>query len=536
MKKSILGFLLFITGFYCFALPENRVGSKINKVIVYRQNAKIYCNATAKIPAGSSEIIIDRQSTFVDANSVQVSLNNNVTLLSVTFRINYLKEQDKSKELGLLQDSVDLLENDLAGLRNSRQVYEGEKDLLKQNTKLGSNDKGFTVIELQNLANFYRSRMMELENQILVIKNKEKKLSDKITRIRKQIDEINNLQTISTGEIVLEVSSVLPVTTEFNFSYLVANVSWEPLYELRSDGIGKPFEITYKANILQNSGVKWENVDITLSTGNPVQNNTRPVLNPLFVKYYIPPVYNYESRNGREMSRNLAVAPSMAKDDAGALSNEQLNPYQGVNETQLAVEFETNLKYNIPSDGKPHLVELKKLTYPAVYEYHTVPKLDKGAFLLAKVAEWGKLNLIPGNANLFFEGSYVGQSFIDPASIADTLLISLGRDEKIIVKREKLIDLTASKLIGNSKKETLAFEITIRNTKNSPVKIEILDQVPLATNSEIEVEIIESGGAIYEKDYGKLLWNIEIKPNETKKLKLVYSVKYPKDKHVIGIE
>jgi uncharacterized protein (TIGR02231 family) len=451
--------------------------------------------------------------------------------MSVSYRINYLNEVEKSKEYKSLKDTLDRLNYDLQTIKNQISIFQGEEVLLTQNNKLGG-DKGFTTLELQNLADFYRKRMTDIRNEIQKAQLKQNKLSEKIQKIQNQLNVLNELKNKPTGEIVIEVGSNTALTTNIDFSYITTGVSWSPIYDLKSEGIDKPVELVYKANVVQYTGFDWNNVKLTISTGNPTADNSRPILNPRYVSFYTPPVMGlYKS----ESKRSAAPASNMAMDyDDAPTAKMSMEPQIVVTENQLNVEWEIDVPYNIPSDNLAHIVEMKKTTVPATYQYHTVPVLDNGAFLLAKVTDWGKLNLLPGTANLFFDGSFIGQSAIDPYNVSDTLLLSFGRDEKIKVKREKLLDLASVKYIGANKKQTMAYEISIRNTKSTPISIDVLDQIPLTTTTEIEVELIESSGASYIKDIGKLNWKVELKPNETKKIKFVYSVKYPKDKVIVG--
>ena len=165
-----------------------------------------------------------------------------------------------------------------------------------------------------------------------------------------------------------------------------------------------------------------------------------------------------------------------------------------------------------------------------------MPKLDKDAFLLAGLKGWESLNLLPGTSNVYFEGAYVGQTVLDPASnTSDTLYVSLGRDKRIIVKRETVRDFTSKKVIGLNRKEEYGYEINLRNTKTEAIDIDVEDQIPLSRNSDIEVELIDKGDANYDVESGKLLWKLKIGPSETKKLRFRFSVKYPKNKQVSGL-
>jgi uncharacterized protein (TIGR02231 family) len=207
-----------------------------------------------------------------------------------------------------------------------------------------------------------------------------------------------------------------------------------------------------------------------------------------------------------------------------------LDDYVSVTDNELNVMFDIDLPYDVPSNGKEQTATLKEYSIEALYKYYAVPKLDKDAYLLAEVAEWEKLNLLPGDANIIFEGTYVGKSFIDPNSTADTLNLTLGRDKRVVVKREKMADYSSVKFLGSNKLQKITYELTIKNNKKDAVKMMLKDQFPLSTNKEIEVELIDSGSGSVNNDLGVLTWKLELQPGESKKIRFAYTVKYPKDK------
>lgn len=209
-----------------------------------------------------------------------------------------------------------------------------------------------------------------------------------------------------------------------------------------------------------------------------------------------------------------------------------LDEYVSVADNTLNFVYDIELPYDVPTNGKEQTATISNTEIAATYKHYAVPKLDKEAYLLAEIAEWNKLNLQPGEANIIFEGTYVGKTFIDPASTTDTLNLTLGRDKRVVVKREKMIDFSSVKFLGTNKLQKFSYQITVRNTKNEPVKILLKDQYPLTTNKEIEVELLETDGAEVNNDNGVLNWKLNLSPNETRKLKFSYSVKYPKDKQL----
>ncbi|MDX2303162.1 MAG: mucoidy inhibitor MuiA family protein [Microscillaceae bacterium] len=202
-------------------------------------------------------------------------------------------------------------------------------------------------------------------------------------------------------------------------------------------------------------------------------------------------------------------------------------------QNQTSVTFEIAIPYTIPTDGKTYTVEIKEHEVPATYEYYCAPKLDPEAFLTAKITDWESYNLLDGEANLFFEGSYLGKSFLSVQNLSDTLSLSLGRDKNVVVTRSKQKDFSRKRILGGDQIETRSWDIQLRNTKKQAIRITIEDQFPVSTNKEIEINRLEWSNAELKEDSGKLTWKFELKPNEEKKLNFQYEVKYPRGKVIV---
>jgi len=197
------------------------------------------------------------------------------------------------------------------------------------------------------------------------------------------------------------------------------------------------------------------------------------------------------------------------------------------------VTFDIAIPYSVPSDGKIQTVELQRITTPAEYKYVTVPKISPLAYLTSEISDWARQSLIGGEATLYFENTYVGSSYLNVNQLTDTLTVSLGNDNSILVKREKREDFTSRRVLGANKTETYSFLITIRNNKANPVKISVLDQVPVSSQSGINVQVTELSGGRHNQQTGEIKWALEIKPEETKQLILTWSVRYPRDRTII---
>lgn len=211
---------------------------------------------------------------------------------------------------------------------------------------------------------------------------------------------------------------------------------------------------------------------------------------------------------------------------------EGLEDYVTTTDSELDLTYDISLPYDVPTTGKQQIAELQRSTVPATYKYYTAPKLDKEAFLLAEIPDWHKLNLLPGEANIIFEGTYIGQSFIDPANTSDTLNLTLGTDKRVVVTREKIKDFSSVKFFGINQLQTITYDLTIKNNKKEPINIILKDQYPKSTKKEIEVNLLESSGGAINDEIGVVTWQLRIEPGQNKKLRISYSVKYPKDKVV----
>jgi uncharacterized protein (TIGR02231 family) len=204
-----------------------------------------------------------------------------------------------------------------------------------------------------------------------------------------------------------------------------------------------------------------------------------------------------------------------------------------ITENAINVEYEIAVPYKIPSDGKPHQVVIQRKDIGAQLEYSSVPKLDRDAFLQARITGWEDLNLLPGEAKIYFDGGFVGSSMVSPENATDTLVLDMGRDKSVVVQRTRNNLKQKEKLFSDYKVQTVSYTLSVRNTKATPIDVRLQDQIPLVNSAEIEVKVLEISDGRKNDETGVVDWILNVKPKETKTVKLVYEVKYPKNK-VIG--
>ncbi len=198
---------------------------------------------------------------------------------------------------------------------------------------------------------------------------------------------------------------------------------------------------------------------------------------------------------------------------------------------KFGYEFEVKHPLTIPSDNKPVSAQLGKYELPTTYAYKGVPRIDKDAFLMADAIGWEELNLVEGEASVFYDNSYVGKTILNPV-LSDTLHLSMGRDNGIQMERKIVKNNSSHKVFSTNQTQKKDWEINIRNTRAEKVSIKIYDQIPVSQNSNITVNAEELSGGILDAETGIVVWDLTLNPGETRKLRLSYEVKYPKSRRL----
>ena len=534
-KKTILmnrklHIFLLLTFVNLSTFAQTGISSRIQTVKVYKQNAQINRTANFVSKAGTQEIVLTGISTSIVPSSLQIQFSNsNAVLLSAKYENNYLQSKVNNKNTEALQNQLNDLIDQQATITDKRNSLNGMLEILAKNQDLGGGNASFTPQQVVELSNVYEAKYLDIQKNLRALEKREQPIKEQISKLSKQLTEMNARFNKPSGNIILQVSSTTASSVTIDCKYIVNNAGWNPLYNLRSKGITENVQLSYNANIYQNTGVDWDDASIIVSTGNPSQNNNRPILNPLYAGFYQERNYDKDMKSSEEIIvTNMGYL-------AGKVAGVQVDRAT-VSENQLSIDFNISGKQTILSDGKENLVALKNYDMTTEYIYHTVPKLDKSVFLIARISDWTKYNLIPGKANIFFEGAFVGTSQINPAVTIDSLMISMGLDNSIVVERTPIKEFASSKFIGSNKKETFGYDLIVKNKKSVPIKIEILDQIPVSQEKGIQVELDEKGTAEYTSDTGKLIWTLTVPSGQSKKEQFIYSVKYPKQSKVTGIK
>jgi len=626
MRKVVLIILcLFISKVYALD-TEKEVKSTVSEVTVYLEGAQETRKSTIDLPQGKTTLKFVGLSPFIDAKSIQLKVDGEVTVLTVNHQLNHLLKVEKSQTLKDLDNQIETLDSKI-NLENAYlNIIQEDIAFLKENRMMSGKDQSLSVLTLKEASEFFSNKLTALNLKQIERQKTLNELNLHKRDLESQYESIVGKKEFATSEVLVLVESKKPVTASLVLSYMVSNAGWSPSYDIRAKNISEPLEVVYKANIRQDTKNDWTNVKLKLSSYNPTVSGVAPELKPYLLDYNsAPPVYGkslssvtgrvtdvnntplvgvmvmvdgsnistvtnlegyysitlpsnafrlkfsfigynqqtvpltgseqnvilfenpnqlnemvvvgYGARYGAIDIADLEQDKIVVKDSPGKLKAKLTGainlPEQTQVEKQVSVEFEIKAPYTIQTDNKVVTVNMEELSIPVSYQYFSVPKINKEAFLIAQLMDWEKYNFLEGEANVFFEDTYVGKTVFDVNAATDTMAISLGRDKKVSVQREKIKEYTTKQFIGNKKEVTRDWKTTVRNNRSEAINMLVMDQVPLTTNAGIEVTTKTSPDANVSAEDGQVKWVFNLEPGKTRVFDLKYVVKYPKNKNLI---
>lgn len=535
-----------------------------NATVYFGYGAELTHTAKFRVEASTRIIVISQLSTAIDVNSLQISVPEEVALLSQRFVLFTPPASPvvKNKETERLEDSIALVQKEISRLENNNSIDQDvltKTGLLIETTVSTSGNKTITSEELLKLLEYYNAKIEKSKTNIFNNRQTIAQLNIRIAEIRKRISLLAAAVPARQkpfGQVILQVmcrkSGEIPV----ELSYYTTNAGWTAMYDVRVNAKTNKVKLIYKASLTQTSGIDWKKTKLTLSTGTPNFGVAAPVLSPWYLQLYVPGLYTDLQRRSAQgnATRNMiqsfkddkqlsevVVADALGEYKVKSGREETIDPstlqqYTTLTQGQLNTSFEIDLPYDINSDGQLNSVTIKEEEISCVLKNYAVPRMDKDAYLLAEVADWQNLDLLPGDANIIMDDTYIGRSVIDPNTVADTLNLSLGRDKRVAIKRSLVKELSSLKTSGKDSRQVFTYDILVKNNKVTDVNLLLKDQFPLSTIKEVEVKLEEDGAAMVNPETGVLTWKLDLKPGESRKVRFSYSVKYPKEKRIVNLK
>lgn len=498
-----------------------------------------------------------------------------------------------------LKDSIDYYGKKLEQVNTDINITTNLIALLQKGTdkNVAGSEKGLGIDELVKTMDYYKTKSAELQTTQAANNKKKSEYTTAISRLKKQLDQEALKNNKTAGVLKLNLSAPAASNCNFTISYYTSAANWVPYYDINIPSTDKPIKIVAKSKVRQTTGLDWERVKLTLSTATPSNGKIAPLFNAWFLDFYRPTSranrslagqvagisavqnsYSYEEVakekimikgtssdnaqpiyviDGEVVDAGYAqsIDQSMIKKmevlkDASATAlygsrgsngviviqlKDSMDDYITQKENELNMVYDIDLPYTIPGNGKEQTIDLQTKETQAEYKYYCAPKLDTETYLLAEISDWEKLNLLSGKANITYDGTYVGESYIDARSTHEKLALTLGTDKRVTVRREKMQDYSSTRFLGNDVRQVFTYKITVKNNQNKPVKMVLKDQYPISTQKNIEVELLTKDTTpwtVNKEELGVITWEEEFKAGETKTYRISYSVKYPKGSNI----
>lgn len=611
---------------------NKKVTPSIKHVTVFTNGAQVERSLSVNLLAGEQVITFTGLSPYTDVKSMQIKARGKLTVLGVNYRTIHPDSLQRVKQLREAEKLVKSTDEKERELKAQLEVVNAQLEMVKTNSSIGNRTTVTPLANIKELNNYYAQETLELKKKAIAIDQELEKLAEIREKQEKTVDSIARikLKTMTEADLTLQVAQAGKV--EFDLAYYVRNAGWYPTYDLRSEGLGLPLQLSYKANMFQNTKEEWNNIPVTLSSANPSRSNIAPELRTYWIDYgKLAPRYDNElgtegsvsgvvldeegepligcsvmvvgtslgtvtDVNGRYsialprgknqlrfayvgyLSQTSSVNGSTLnvrmKEDSAALQEvavigygvskkgrgktsrkrEDASMIEGkvpgvavskepempeseliaVNEqrAQFGYEFEIKQPLTLLSDGKTTTTEIARYQLPATYQYLGIPRADKDAFLVADATDWQQYSLLEGEANVYFENSFIGKTVLDPTVANDTLHFSLGRDNGIRMQRTKVSARSTRRLLASNQEQDMTWRITVKNSRKEAVSLLLQDQIPVSQNSNITVTTEELSGGQLDKSTGIIVWQLQLQPNEQREFIVQYRVKYPKNRRL----
>ncbi len=512
------------------SIAQRKVETAAEKVMLFIDGAQVTRTKRVYVPAGNSSLLFTGLSPDLDARSMQVSANGKLRITNVNLQYNFIDSvaegcrQEDLKRTGEIL--VDIHAPAACTVTFTLSYYVKNAGWFPSyDIRLDSLTKPLSIIYK---ANIFQHTGEDWKNVALSLSFSGFSMGNVAPRLlpyrlnygwtapvyRNEISG-NNVSGIVSDATTNEPLIAAPVRIPGTTIGCITDVNGR--YSLTMPEGQHRLRFAYVGYIPRTVDVRGHMLHV--------------VLNPAAARPWEVMVLGHDSlQKVRENAQDLMVAEPVEKEIAEEKVENTIEVEQ--NRQPTSHEFGIKMPYTILSDNKPIVTEIGYYELPVSYAYRCTPKIDKNAFLLVQVTDWNKLNLLEGEANIYFEGAFIGKSVLNVNTAGDTLSFPLGRDRQIVVQRTKENEYTSRSLKGAKLTQTIGWNISVRNNRPQAIDLTLYDQLPVSANSRITVTAEEVSGGKVDGDTGIVTWPLTLQPGEQRNLVLRYKVKSPKYKHL----
>ena len=376
----------------------------------------------------------------------------------------------------------------------------------------------------------------DVPNILSVIETRAKQALQQIRRAEREIDRLDaeiDLQErrlarlgearMQHVELSVEVRSDRSQRAGFELAYTVERAGFRPLIEAALDVQDGRVRLAALAELSQQSGENWEDVELALSTAAARWRTSAPELGSWFID--VEP----ESPEPLLAQRMQSDAAPASAEASGIV----------VDDAAFDVVYRLDEPQSVASDGAVHQLDLALLDAPARLLWRTVPALDENAFLTAAFTYDGTTALLPSPVLLSRDGQPVGEGQLAGLLPDTDVELGFGVDPLVRVERRLVTDQRAlSGLIGSTRRHERRFVIEATNGRAEPIELEVIDRLPTSRDARITVELLAGTTQPSTTDVdnapGVLAWTRTLAPGQTLRLTFGYAIRHPAELNVTG--
>ncbi len=503
------------------------VEGAITAVTVYPDRARVTRRGQVKLAAGEQKVVFGPLPLGLLRDSVRISGEGPATVLGVdviTRRLARPASANRAELEARLREIEDLISDiDIAN-----EVAETREKHLNR-----------AAVRSSELPEGFDSQLAEVKTGVARRNRQRADLADEVSAVKRQIDDLNyqNQPDDLLAEVTLEAHEDSEVA--FELSYVTTGASWHSTYDLRL--AGEQLTLNWYGMVSQFTGEDWPECDLKLSTARPSGSVEVPELDPWFIDRFRPmppppPLQPMAYGAAMEMADGAPQAPGAAVMRAAPAPKPKLREAVAVAEQgPAAATYTPSRPVAVRSDGTTHRTVVAKLTLEAQLDHITAPVRSEEATLRATVRNSTAHTLPPAMASLFHEGDFVGSTQVEAWAPDEERELALGVDDRVRVERE-LVKRSASKAtLGSARRIDAEYLITVTNHSPRPIRLTVLDQLPVSRDGQITVkETIAEPAPVERSELGVATWKTPLDPGAKTKIKWGYRVESAKGVELAG--
>ncbi len=541
------------------------VTAPIVAVTVYTDRAQVTRRGNVSLAAGVQELTVSGLPTNIDSNSLRANGKGTaaVTIMGVESKVRYFTDPPR-QDVRELEEQLQSLQDEATELADLGAVLDKRLEVVSQMGDEAAKRyprslaQGKVLIEAaQQVLDFLSTQLQQVKQDKLKLEQQRRENQKQQQVVQQQLNQLRSPQQRQDNFVSVPVEVANAGDFALELTYVVYGASWTPLYDLRitSQAPAAPNQppttdgkltLGYLASLSQSTGENWAGVNLTLSTAQPSMGTLPPKLEPIYLDIYSPPIM-------RPMMAAAAAPAPLARarkqafaadDEAGYADMMPAEPMQEaqqqqaeVNTSGASVTFGLPRPMDVPSDGQPHRTMITSQDYNCRLDYSSVPRRAARGYLRATITNHSPLTLLPGAANIFRDGEYIGNTNLESVAPQQEFKLFLGPDEQVRTERELTGREVDKTFIGNTRRNSYAYVIKLENLKSYPVRLTVQDQIPVSRSEQIKVKLNNVDPRPVEVDnLGIIRWELTLPPSSKMQLRYDYTVESPRDQRVTGLD